>query len=128
MIREGDTTSLEAEEMRFVRSVKGDTRSDKTINEVIRNITRGLWNIRCEIQIQTKLDQPSRKNGQQTDCRNAPSNINLEEEEIMDDIRNDGNASITEQVKRPNLWKVVMMIYLILPLLQSSQRDDKMKS
>jgi len=26
--------------------------------------TRDLWNTRREIQIQTKLDQPSRKNGQ----------------------------------------------------------------
>jgi hypothetical protein len=38
-------------------------------------------------------------------CRNAPSNVNLEEEEIVDDLRNDGNASMPEEVKRPNPWE-----------------------
>jgi hypothetical protein len=32
----------------------------------------------------------------------TPSNVNLEEEEMVDDLRNDGNASVPEQVKRPN--------------------------
>ena len=51
------------------------------------------------------------------DCRNTPSNINLEEEEeIVDDLRTDGNASMREQVKRPNPWKKkkkkkIMMFY-----------------
>ena len=36
------------------------------------------------------------------DCRNTPSTTNLEEEEIVDAPGNDGNASIPEQVKRPN--------------------------
>jgi hypothetical protein len=39
------------------------------------------------------------------DSRNTPSNINLEEEGIMDDLRNDGSASVPEQVSRPNPWK-----------------------
>ena len=39
------------------------------------------------------------------DCRSTPSNINLEEEEIVDDLVNDGNASMPGQVKRPNLRK-----------------------
>ena len=39
------------------------------------------------------------------DCRNTPSNMNLKEEEIVDALRNDGNASIPEQVKRSNPWK-----------------------
>jgi hypothetical protein len=29
---------------------------------------------------------------------------------IVDDVRNDGNASMPEQVKRPNPWKKKMMI------------------
>ena len=44
------------------------------------------------------------------DSRNTPSTTNLEEEEIMDDPENDGNASMSEQVKRPNPWsKMIMM-------------------
>jgi hypothetical protein len=39
------------------------------------------------------------------DSRNTTSTINLEEEEIVDAPGNDGNASMTEQVKRPNPWK-----------------------
>jgi len=51
-------TRLEAEEMRFLRSVKGFTRLDKIRDEVIKK-TRDLWNTRRESQMQTKLDQPS---------------------------------------------------------------------
>ena len=43
------------------------------------------------------------------DCRNTPSNINVEEEEIVDAPRNDRSASMPEQVKRPNPWKKMMM-------------------
>jgi hypothetical protein len=39
-----------------------------------------------------------------TDCRNTPSTTNLEEEETVDDLRNDGNASMSEQVNRPKPW------------------------
>jgi hypothetical protein len=39
------------------------------------------------------------------DSRNTPSTTNLEEEEIVDAPRNDGNASMPEQVKRPKPWK-----------------------
>jgi hypothetical protein len=37
--------------------------------------------------------------------RNTPSTTHLEEEEIVDAPGNDGNASMPEQVKRPNPWK-----------------------
>jgi len=58
-------TRLEAAEMPFLRSVTGYTRLDKITNEDIRKTrTRNLWNTRRETQIQTKLDQPPRKNGQ----------------------------------------------------------------
>jgi hypothetical protein len=46
-------------------------------------------------------------------CRNTAPTTNLEEEEIVDDLGNDGNASMAEQVNRPNPWrkKKKMMIY-----------------
>jgi hypothetical protein len=44
------------------------------------------------------------------DSRNTPSTTNLEEEEIMDAQGNDGNASMPEQVKRPNQWMKMMMM------------------
>ena len=43
------------------------------------------------------------------DSRNTPSTTNLEEEEIVDAPGNDGNASMPEQVKRPNAWRKIMM-------------------
>jgi hypothetical protein len=36
------------------------------------------------------------------DFRNTPTTTNFEEEEIVDAIGNDGNASMPEQVSRPN--------------------------
>jgi hypothetical protein len=39
---------------------------------------------------------------------------NLEEEEIVDVLGNDGNASMPEQVKRPNPWRKMMMIIIII--------------
>jgi len=52
------------------------------------------------------------------DFRNTPSTTNLEEEEIVDAPENDGNASMPEQVKRPNLWrkkmtKMTMMVIMM---------------
>jgi len=38
------------------------------------------------------------------------STTNLEEEETVDAQGNDGNASISEQVKRPNPWMMMMMM------------------
>jgi hypothetical protein len=59
-VSERDMTGLEAAEMRFLRSVKGQTRLDKIRSEVIRKeLRKYLWNTRREIQTQTKLDQPS---------------------------------------------------------------------
>jgi hypothetical protein len=53
-----DMTCLEAAEMRFLRSVRGYTRLDKK-KRSYKKRTRDLSNTRCEIQTQTKLDQPS---------------------------------------------------------------------
>ena len=66
-----DMTRLEAAEMRFLRSVKGFTRLDKIRSEVIRKELE-MWNTRREIQIQTKVDQPSRKNGQHQTSETRP--------------------------------------------------------
>ena len=44
------------------------------------------------------------------DSRNTPSTTNLEEEEIVDAPGNDGNASMPEQVKRPNPWRKMTMM------------------
>jgi hypothetical protein len=53
-----------------------------------------------------------------SESRNKPSNINVEEEVIGEDLRNDGNASMPEQVKRPNPWKKMMMM-----MMKTVQRD-----
>ena len=38
-----------------------------------------------------------------------PATTNLEEEESVVALGNDGNASMPEQVKRPNSWRKMMM-------------------
>jgi hypothetical protein len=45
--------------MRFLRSVKGYTKLEEIRNENVRKELEIPWNIRREIQAQTKLDQPS---------------------------------------------------------------------
>jgi len=48
------------------------------------------------------------------DSRNTPSTTNLEEEEIVNAPGSDGNASMPEQVKRPNSWRKMMMIMMMM--------------
>jgi hypothetical protein len=50
------------------------------------------------------------------DSRNTPSTTNLEEEETVDAPGNDGNTSMPEQVKRPNPWRKMIMIFLGMAL------------
>ena len=50
------------------------------------------------------------------DSRNTPSTTDLEEEEIVDASGNVGNASMPEQVKRPNPVRKVMMMMMIMTL------------
>jgi len=52
------------------------------------------------------------------DFRNTPSTTSLEEEEIVNALGNDGNASMPEQVKRPNPWRKMMMV------MMTKQYDD----
>jgi hypothetical protein len=40
--------------------------------------------------------------------------INLKEEEIVDVPGKDGNASMPEQVKRPNPWRRKMILFTII--------------
>jgi hypothetical protein len=42
------------------------------------------------------------------DFGNTQSTTNLEEEEIVDALGNDSNASTPEQVNRPNPWRKMM--------------------
>jgi len=51
------------------------------------------------------------------DFRNTPSTTNLEEEEIVDVLGNDGNASMPEQVNRHNPWRRMMMIIIIIVII-----------
>jgi uncharacterized FAD-dependent dehydrogenase len=111
---------LEAAEMRFQRSVKGYTRLDKIRSEVIKKITKDFWNTRREIQIQTKLDQPSRKNGQQQTSETCPQlQTSREREEIVDAPGKDGNGSMPEQVKRLNSWSKMVMMMMIIYIIQT---------
>jgi hypothetical protein len=48
------------------------------------------------------------------DFRNTLSTTNLEEEEIVDALRNDGNASMTEQINRPNPYRKMMMMMMMI--------------
>jgi len=56
------------------------------------------------------------------DSRNTPSTTNLEQEEIVDASGNDGNASMPEQVKRPNPWRKIMM--MIMFVLYDKERPE----
>jgi len=51
------------------------------------------------------------------DSRNTVSTTNLVEEEIVDAVRNHGNASLPEQVKRPNPWRKMMMKMMVMMMM-----------
>ena len=99
-------TRLEATEVRFLRSVKGYTRLDKIRNEVIKKLEIfGIQDVKSKYK-QNWMNHLEKMDN--SDSRNTPSNINHEEEEIVVDLRNNGNASLPEQVKRPNPWQKMM--------------------
>ena len=106
-----DMTRLEVAEMRFLRSVTGYTKLDKIRSEVIRKelVISGIQDVRLKY----KQNWISHLKERTTpDCRNTPSTTNLEEEETVDAPGNDGNASMPEQVKRPNPWRNMMMMII----------------
>ena len=104
-----DMTGLEAAEMRFLRSVTGYTRLDKIRSEDIRKELEisGIQDVRLKYK-QNWINQLEKWTT--PDSRNTPSTTNLEEEGIVDVPGNDGNASMPEQVKRPNPWRKMMMM------------------
>jgi hypothetical protein len=48
------------------------------------------------------------------DSRNTPSTTNLEEEELVEEPGKNGNASMSEQVKRLKPWKKKKKIIIII--------------
>ena len=97
-------TGLEAAEMRFLRSVKGYTRLDKIRSEVIRKELEisGIQDVRVKYK-QNWINHLERMDN--TRLPKHALNYKLEEEEIVDAPGNDGNVSLLEQVKRPNVWR-----------------------
>ena len=59
------------------------------------------------------------------DFQNRPSTTNLEEEEIVDALGNDGNASMPEQVNRPNPWRKMMMTLHVSDGLSVHHEESK---
>jgi hypothetical protein len=100
-------TGLVAAEMCFLRSVTGYTRLDKIRSEVIRNELQisGIQDVRLKYK-QNWINHLERTDN--TRLPKQPSTTNLEEEEVVDAPENDGNASMPEEVKRPNPWRKML--------------------
>ena len=103
-----DMTRLEAAEMRFLRSVKGYTRLDKIRSEVIRKELEisGIQGVRLKYK-QNWINHLERMDN--TRLPKHALNNKPQGKRIVDAPGNDGNASIPEQVKRPNPWRKMMM-------------------
>jgi hypothetical protein len=100
-----DMTRLEAAEMRFLRSVK--IRQNKKRSHEKELEISGIQDVR------SKCKQNSTYHLERMDNTRLPTyalNYNLEEEEIVDALGNDGNTSMLEQVKRPNPWRKMMIM------------------
>jgi hypothetical protein len=104
-----DTTCLEAAEMWFLRSVKGYTRLDKIRSEVIRKELEiaGIQDVRYKYK-QNWTDHLERMDN----TRLLKHALNYKPRGRRDHRPpgNDGNASMPEQVKRPNPWRKMMMM------------------
>ena len=94
-------TRLEAAEMRFLRSIEGYTRLDKIRNEVIRK----------DLEISGTQDVRSKHKQNWIDHLERMDNTRLPKQALKhkprgrrdrDALGNDCNASMPEQVKRPN--------------------------
>jgi hypothetical protein len=55
------------------------------------------------------------------DFRNTPSTTNLDEEEIVDALGNDGNASMPEQINRPNPWRKMKMTTTTMMMMMMTE-------
>jgi hypothetical protein len=107
--------------MRFLRSVKGYTRLDKIRSEVIRKELEfsGIQDVRA------KYKQNWINHLERTDNTRVPKHAlttNLEEEEIVDDPGNDGNASMPDQIKRPNPWRKTMMMMMMMIIYPGNRK------
>jgi hypothetical protein len=106
----------------ILRSVTGYTRLYKMRSEDIR---QELENTRRETQIQTKLDQPTWKNGQLQTPTTRPHLQTLRKNGSRMPPGNDGNASMPEQVKRPNPWrKMIMMMSNVIQVRNHSHQEN----
>ena len=77
----------------------------------ISSIFVGFFKSSCFLSLCTnKIGSTNLKDRITTDSRNTPLATNPENEEIVDAPGNDGNASMLEQVKRPNPWRRMMMM------------------
>jgi hypothetical protein len=102
-------TCLEAAEMRFLRSAKGYTRQDKIRSKIIRKELE----ISGKQEVSIKNKQNWNNHLERMDSTRLPKHAftNLEEEEIVNAPGNAGNASMSEQFKRPNpLSEMIMMM------------------
>ena len=96
-----------------LRSVKGYTRLDKIRSEIIRKELEipGIQDVRIKYK-QNWINQ-SFNQWITTDSRNSTSNTNPEDEEVVDAPGKDGNASMPEQVERPNPWRKIIIIIIL---------------
>jgi len=95
--------------MRFLRSVTGYTRLDKIRNEDIRQELEisGIQDVRLRYE-QNWINHLERMDN--TRLPKYAITYKPRQEGIADAPGNDGNASMPEQVKRPNPWRKKMMM------------------
>jgi hypothetical protein len=88
--------------------VKGYTKLDKIRSEALGNKLEmsGIQDVRSK----HKTGSIVLKEWTTPDFRNTPSTTNIKGEEIVNAPGKDGNASMPEQVKRPNQWRKTMMM------------------
>jgi len=105
-----DVTRLEAAEMCFLRSVKGYTRLDKIRSEVIRK----------ELEISGTQDARSKYKQKWINHLERLDNTRLPKHALnykprgrrdRGRPRKRWHASVPEQVKRPNQWRKMMMMF-----------------
>ena len=76
--------------------------------------TRDLWSSKTWDPNTNKTGSTILKEWTTPDSRNTPSTTNFEEEEIMGALGNDDNASMPEQLRRPNPWRKMMMMMMMM--------------
>jgi hypothetical protein len=97
-----------------LRSAKAYTRLDKIRREVIRKELEisGVQDVKFKYK-QNWINHLGKK-WTTPDFRDTPTATGLLEEEIVDALGNDGNASMPEQVNRPNPWRKMMMMMMMM--------------